>query len=308
VTATTLVNAVYINFANGNQSPIPWNNTNTIPQQDFVFSNFYDELGVPTNTGMTVTRNFDGLYSAGVQTGNTTGIYPDAVMFDSYGLFPGDSASLRVTNLNESMVYNFTFFGSTTTWGDVNTSFTINGLSALLNTSVNSTGTVTIYGVHPDANGNVDVNVAPGTLTSQFGLLGAMIMQGYTAPATGAAPATPVSTQVTTGIMSAAAPVSIMAAPQLLTTSQEASVYPNPFKESFALVIPAETGDNVDVLVYDANGKVVYGTKLSNLTQGDNTVLVNANANFAKAGVYFARIVYLNRIAAKEQVLKLIRQ
>ena len=127
VTATTLVNQVYINYANGNQSPIPWNNTNTNPQQGWIWNNLYDELGVPTNTGMTITRNFDGLYSAGVQTGDDSGVYPDKVMFDSYGLFPGDSAALKITGLNLSQVYNFTFFGSTTVWGDVNTSFTING-------------------------------------------------------------------------------------------------------------------------------------------------------------------------------------
>jgi large repetitive protein len=309
VAGTTLVNAVYINFANGNQSPIPWNNTNTIPQQDFVFSNFYDELGVPTNTGMVVTRNFDGLYSAGVQTGNNSGIYPDAVMFDSYGLFPGDSASLRVTNLNESMVYNFTFFGSTTVWGDVNTSFTINGQTTLLNTSVNSTGTVTIYGVHPDGNGNVDINVAPGTLTSQFGLLGAMVMQGYSLPAGGSsAPALPMSAGVTPGVQGAVVPVSIVAAPQSLTTNEEPSAYPNPFTQSFTLVIPAEAGDNVEVIVYDASGKIVYGNKLSNMMQGDNTMVVNANSSFAKTGAYFAKIIYLNRGSAKEKIIKLLKQ
>ena len=88
-TATTLVDQIYINFANGNQGGLPWFNTNAIPQQGYTWNNLYDELGLPVNTNMMITRVFDGLYSAGVQTGNNSGIFPDKVMFDSYGSVPG---------------------------------------------------------------------------------------------------------------------------------------------------------------------------------------------------------------------------
>ena len=307
--ATTLVNAVYINFANGNQSPIPWNNTNTTPQQDYEWDNFYDELGVPTNTGMVVTENFDGLYSAGVQTGNNSGIFPDKVMFDSYGLFPGNTGALKVTGLNLSQVYDFSFFGSTTVWGDVNTTYTINGQSAMLNTSVNSTATVTLYGIHPDENGEVNIVVTPGTAFSQFGLLGAMIVQGYTPPA-GGAPAVPVSTLVIpNGRTSQGAVLANVAAGEdSVLRSKQVRAYPNPFRESFTLVVPAERGDNVEVLLYDMAGRLVYGNKFSNLNEGDNNLTIRSDRSIGHTGVYFVRVVYLNKESKMEKVIRMIKQ
>ena len=67
----------------------------------------------------------------------------------------------------------------------------------MLNTSVNSTGTVTLYGIQPDANGEVTIGVAPGTSTSQFGLLGSLVVGGYNAPTSSSAPSVPVVTHAT---------------------------------------------------------------------------------------------------------------
>jgi hypothetical protein len=257
---------------------------------------------------MVVTQNFDGLYSAGVQTGNNSGIFPDKVMFDSYGLFPGNTGAVKVTGLNLSQVYNFSFFGSTTVWGDVNTAYTINGQSAMLNTSVNSTATVTLYGIHPDENGEVNIVVTPGTPFSQFGLLGAMIVQGYTPPAAGA-PAVPVSTQIIPNGRTAQGAVLgniTSAGGDSLLRSKEVRAYPNPFRESFTLVVPAERGDNVEVLLYDLAGRLVYGNKFSNLNEGDNNLTIRSD--HGSTGIYLVRVVYLNKESKMEKVIRMIKQ
>ena len=53
------------------------------------------------------------------------------------------------------MNYDFTFFASSRAYGDVNIAYTVNGKTCLLNTSLNTTGTVTIYGIVPDENGEI---------------------------------------------------------------------------------------------------------------------------------------------------------
>jgi len=280
--------------------------TRVVPQQGYTWNNLYDELGLPVNTNMAITRVFDGLYSAGVQTGNNSGIFPDKVMFDSYGLFPGDSAALKIGGLNLSQVYNFTFFGSTTVWGDVNTSFTINGRSALLNTSVNSTGTVTLYGVVPDANGEVSIGVAPGTSTSQFGLLGALIVGGYNSPVSGQAPAVPGNTRaVSTARGNSGA---LFAQTDTTAALQELKAFPNPFTQGFTLVVPAKAGSTIQVLIYDVSGRVIYGNKFSNLNEGDNYLPISTNVNFAGSGVYFVRVIYPENGIFSNKVIKLIKK
>ena len=89
------------------------------------------------------------------------------------------------------MKYDFTFYASSQAYGDVNVAYTINGKTTLLNASLNVNGTQTIYGVTPDAYGNVNITVAPGTSTSQFGLIGALIIGGYTPSSSDVIPALP---------------------------------------------------------------------------------------------------------------------
>jgi predicted esterase len=304
VSATTYSLNIYVNYANTNVAPLPWFNTQTNPQQDYVWSNIYDATGMPTNANMVITQNFAGLYSAGMQTG--TGIYPDKVMFDSYGLFPGETGKLKFTGLNMSQTYDFTFFGSTTVWGDVNTAYTINGKSVLLNTSVNSTGTLTLYGIHPDEDGEVEIVVTPGTPTSQFGLLGACEVHGYNAPASSAMPTVPGGSQGL--IVSAARSVTAIETDQTEEVKEIGvlGAYPNPFKQGFVLSVPAVANDKVDVQIFDVTGRTVYQKLFSGLHQGANTLKVESGNNMTKAGVYMVRVTYVNSSVSK--VIKIEKQ
>ena len=103
-------------------------------------------------------------------------------MSQSYGLFPGQSAYLKLSGLNLNMHYDLTFFASSRAYGDVNVAYTVNGKTVLLDASLNTSGTVTIYGIVPDENGKIMITVAPGTPLSQFSLIGAFIEQAYSEP------------------------------------------------------------------------------------------------------------------------------
>ena len=114
-------------------------------------------------------------------------------MIDSYGLYPGQTGVFQITGLNIGMKYDFTFFASSLAQGDVNVAYTINGVTTILNASLNVNGTQTIYGITPDNYGNVSISVSAASLTSQFGLIGALVIGGYTPSVSNVVPTLPAS-------------------------------------------------------------------------------------------------------------------
>ena len=301
VTATTYGYSIYLNFTNTNQAPSPWNNLNAIPQEGYTWNNFTDETGAPSSTGMQVTNTWAGLYSAGMSTGNNSGIFPDNVMIDSYGLFPGQTGTLKATGLNISMKYDFTFFASSQAYGDVTVAYTINGKTVLLNTSLNTKGLVTIYGVTPDENGEVNISVAPGTTTSQFGLIGGLIIQGFNAPLT-SAPSAP-NSFVSQAIASSGTTQESATAQKM--DNAKVSAYPNPFTGSFTLSVSGLNNENIQVEMYNISGKLVYQNKFINLNKGENTLRIQPFTSLS-SGVYIVRVIYQNQNISK--VLKIMKQ
>ncbi len=148
--ANTLTYAVYVNFNNVYKALAPWNNLNTIPQFGYVWNNLKDETNTTTSLSMTQTNTWSGLYGNGINTGSNTGVYPDNVMRESYGLFPGAIGKFKVTGLNVGLKYDFTFFASANDYSDVTVAYTIGNKTSLFNASLNKTGTITMYNIVAD--------------------------------------------------------------------------------------------------------------------------------------------------------------
>lgn len=310
VNATTYAYAVYINYANANQAASPWNNTNSNPQQDYLWSNLYDEAGVQTNLSMVVTKNFDGLYGAGMNTGTNTGVVPDNVMKDSYGLFPGNTAKLKFPGLNLSLKYDLTFFASSNLWGDVNTAYTVNGKTVMLDASVNTTGTVTMYDVQPDENGEINLLIAPGTPASQFGLIGGLIIQGHAVPQADSMIQTP-APQGKGYLITTLNQTSDTAASNTATIPNtelsEPAAYPSPFSDYFTLVIPVQSErEEIKASVFNATGQLVYSNQFRNLQKGNNYISITSNQQMMTSGIYLVKIEYTNM--KKSKVLKLLKK
>jgi hypothetical protein len=297
VSASTYSYSVYLNYTASNDAPLPWNNTDAIPQIGYAWNNFFDEKGMTTSTGMQLLTNWAGLYTAGMNPLNNSGVVPDTVMIDSYGLFPGQTAIFQITGLNIGMKYNFTFFGSSQAYGDVNVAYTINGVTTLLNTSLNVNGTQTIYGVTPANNGNVTISVAAGTSTSQFGLIGALIIGAYTPSVSTVIPSLPAQslqsqqTQGTTNAIATAA-------------DKEIRAFPNPYHDNFTLLVPSKSNGRVEVMLYDITGKLVYKNEFENVQKGTNVFSIETGSNLA-AGIY--TVVVINA-EGKTRTFKLVRQ
>ncbi len=290
VTASTYAYSVYVNYTTSNDAKLPWNNTDAIPQAGYAWNNFFDETGITTSTGMQLLNNWAGLYNAGMNPLNNSGVVPDTVMIDSYGLFPGQTAVFQITGLNLGMKYDFTFFSSSQAYGDVNVAYTINGVITLLNASLNINGTQTIYGVTPDGYGNVTISVAAGTSTSQFGLIGALIMKGYTPSASKTIPSLG-----TSGMQNPFAGKENKSedktGKQTVETATMISAYPNPFHDYFTLSVPSQNQtDKIEVVMFDMQGKIVYENNFGNVHEGNNTLRIETGSKLS-AGMYTVEII-----------------
>jgi hypothetical protein len=153
-----------------------------------------------------------------------------------------------------------------------------------------------MYGVTPDENGEVNISVAPGTATSQFGLIGAMIIQGYN-ESTATIPTLSQSGGSTQTAQKATLPIA--------NNSIELNAYPNPFRAGFNLSVTSTKADDIIVQLFDINGRQVYQNKFGNAMAGTNTFRIEMN-NALPTGIYIAKIIFKNQNTIK--TLKLLKQ
>jgi fibronectin type 3 domain-containing protein len=295
---------IYLSYSVPNVAPAPWNNIGIQPTLGQVWYNFFDANGNVTNTGQVQTGTWGGEYGGGMQTGNNSGVVPDAVMLSSYGLFPGTTGAVQLTGLDLNMTYDLTFFGSANLGGDNNATYTANGGQAVLNATLNETGEVTIFHVSPDVHGNINITCTPSDPQSQFGLMNAVILQAHSLAPSGNTPTVPAgATTITTALNGTALALVNTDSSQ---TTKPLNAYPNPFHDQFTLQVPAETmNENVVVTIFDVSGKALYQKEFDNLTQGNNYLLIAPMAA-QHDGVYFVRVLYSDKKTVK--IIKMLRQ
>ncbi|MGN6211870.1 fibronectin type III domain-containing protein [Parafilimonas sp.] len=304
VAAATYAQVIYVNFTFQNQANVPWNNTLALPEDGLVWNNLLDDSGIPSSISLQQTGIFAGIYAPGMNTGNNSGVFPDKVLADSYGLFTGQSATMKVTGLNVNLTYDFTFFASSQAGGDVNSSYMVNGKKAVLNASLNTKGTITVYNVQPDENGEAVITIAPNTLTSQFGLLGALLIKEH--EASGNAPSTEHTSASATPIaaINKTAGTSSLQAADIITGNKVAA-YPNPFVNDFTVDLSLTKPDNIRLELYAINGLLILNKNIGNLPEGKHSFKIKPDASI-KPGTYILKILYRDANAAS--YFKLLKQ
>ncbi|MBN9384775.1 MAG: fibronectin type III domain-containing protein [Chitinophagaceae bacterium] len=302
----TYSSQLWVSFSDGTLTPkpgAPWNVLNTPPQLNMVWNNFANDAGLTTNVGMVQTARWEGEYGGGVNTGNNSGIYPDNVIIQSYGMFAGETSNVTLTGLDLSKTYDFTFFASATGVFDATAYYTVNGSQPVyLNANLNTKGTITLYGVKPNADGTALVTItAYGQ--AQFALIGAMIVKGYT-PSVNGAPTPPVTSGATQ--LARAVTTAQMGTTNTSNTDdlKDLGAYPNPFGDYFMLSLPANDNDNVLITIMDVSGRPVHQQRLTGLYSGVNQVRVQP-AQALTPGVYFVRVIYVNR--NEQKTLRVIK-
>ncbi|MDP4260805.1 MAG: PA14 domain-containing protein, partial [Bacteroidota bacterium] len=190
---------VFVHFSDGSSGTVagsPWNNTAAVPVQNLAFPNLLDQNGANSGLALTITSPWQNVSPAngsntfGATTGNNSGVYPDAVLSSAY-YTDANNQTIRVSGMDTSTKYSFTFLGSrggvnddrTTVYSVTNTGGTS---SVSLQAANNTANTVSVNNVQPNADGTVLLTLARGT-NSSFGYLNALVIgkqfNDHTAPA-----------------------------------------------------------------------------------------------------------------------------
>ncbi|RYF65928.1 MAG: hypothetical protein EOO39_23960, partial [Cytophagaceae bacterium] len=179
VTETTDYYKVYVNM-NSNPADVsgtPWNNTNATPAVGTTWNNFNLDNATPSNVGMAITQSFSEVQPLGMNTTNNSGALPDNVLKKTFFVFPGVRGEFKLTGLNLTLRYNLSIYGSVISQGDATTAYTVNGVRYTHNASLNiGNGNITMYGLQPDANGQIIVSVERESTGSPGGYMAALIL------------------------------------------------------------------------------------------------------------------------------------
>ena len=189
----------YIHFSDGSAGTVgglPWNNTAAVPVQNLSFTNLKDQGGAVSGIRLTITSPWqnislpNGTNTYGVNTGNNSGVYPDAVLSSAY-YTDGAVQTFRVAGLDTSTKYNFTFLGSRGGVSDDRTTiYTVTGTAGSTSVSLqcanNSTNTVSVNNVRPNADSTLTITLAKGA-SAPYGYINALVIEkqfnDHTAPA-----------------------------------------------------------------------------------------------------------------------------
>lgn len=167
----TLRNPVRINFGN-ETSESGWNNVTSISASDNRVS-LTDSQGNQTGIAIRVSKSFGGINTNGPTSTSTSLDMPSSVSSSSFwgntgaafsGVVTG-ATELTVSSLNKSQSYTFTFFSSRTASDNREVQFTVTGAETdvqKLNSSGNTSATVTTKAIAPDSEGRVVIRLTSG--------------------------------------------------------------------------------------------------------------------------------------------------
>ncbi len=157
-----------------------WNNVTDqrAGQAGSKVENAIDTEGNATGLRLEITHSFTGINANGAISPLS---YPETAQNDSIYVQTGTSA-VRVSGLNPTQTYQFTFFASRAGSGDRTTFYKINGTSVALNATNNTSATVSLNDVQPDASGAIDLHVWNGP-SATYGYLGVLTISTAGPPA-----------------------------------------------------------------------------------------------------------------------------
>ncbi|HYE53355.1 MAG TPA: T9SS type A sorting domain-containing protein, partial [Chitinophagaceae bacterium] len=286
-----------------------WNNFNANPDVDRSIADIKNDVNVSTGLTMTITRQFNGQYDAGMQTGS--GIYPDNVMRSNYWLDRTQLGQFRVTGLNHSKRYRFGFFGSAGPgWdGDYTSTYTIGNRTVYLNAHRNDSKTVFIGDVVPDANGEVLLNLST-TAEAAFGFTAAIIIQSYDDPVGGTVENRTNKSDdelIVADDKAAEGRTSVVAqAPAVEDEMKNIRVlaYPNPFTNNLKIdFYNSSVANQVSVDIVDMSGRLVLRKDAGKVPMGMNTMRLDVGTAVAP-GMYIVRLTINGKVVNTSKLVK----
>lgn len=175
------ISTYYVNFNQVLPVSSPWNNFNSAPAAGTTIANIKDEAGTASGISVTLVDAWDNANEVGATTGNNSGVYPDDVMKTAYFTNTTTAKRIRVSGLSTvaGVKYNLVFFASRGGVSDNRTTiYSYNGQSVSLNAASNTTNTVQLQGVVPNASGIIEFT-AQKDVAAPFGYINALVIQSY---------------------------------------------------------------------------------------------------------------------------------
>lgn len=286
----------------------PWNNTFASPSVEGVFDNLINQSGAVSGLSLELTRIFNGEFTAGVNTGNNSGIVPDKVLASNYWLDNTQVCQYKLSGLNHSRRYRVGFVGSSSNvgWfkGNYTATYTINGRTVYLNSWMNSSKVVYIDNVIPDATGSVYLDFST-TVAAQYGFNAGVIIQDYADP-DAVSGVVSNNSFITSGLEVEEAPEESLTA--RTTEARTSRLYPNPFTDFVNMDFSnTSANNNVSVEVYDLAGRLNYRKVFGKMPAGSNTLRISATDAGMTTGVYIITLSMNGKPVKANKVIRTSR-
>lgn len=175
------ITSYYVNFNQVLPVGSPWNSFNSAPVAGASVTNLKDDAGNTSSSSVVLIDGWDGANDVGATTGNNSGVFPDDVMKTAYFQGSASVQRIQITGLTTggSTKYNLVFFASRSNVNDNrNTTYSYNGQSVTLNAAGNTSNTVQLQGLVPDANGVIEFTAQKAS-GAAYGYIGALVIQSY---------------------------------------------------------------------------------------------------------------------------------
>lgn len=297
----TIQYSIDINLNDGSPGSLaaaPWNNTNELLTDGFVLSNMINSDYQRTGVNFQILQNFNGYDDFnGTNTGNNSGIVPDAVLKSFYYIQYGEVVRLKVTGLNKTLSYNFVFCSASTDASGGYTNYIIGDKTVFLDWKDNTSRSVQIN-TRPDETGSVEILV----ITSTFGTKG--YLNGFSIQAL---PATPGSGG-SSGRSIDAESENITVGNTVVKKESQIGIgtYPNPFVDDIMVDLDVKTKKpKLALLLRDGSGRVVYTKVIENVPAGHSQHQLKVNGRTMLPGAYYLQVI--NTLDGESSIIKLMK-
>ena len=170
--------AVYVRFKDDVNAPPIWNSITALSTP-----NLTDAGGNNSGIGFQLLTTEFNVFHDGPQTGDNSGVYPDAVLKNYYyfGIYGApETVSGKITGLDVAKTYSISFYAGSS-FGNVpdngTTTYTIGGQTVALYVQNNKQNTVSINNLHPDEDGSITFTMKKAADGTPVGYLNAFVIR-----------------------------------------------------------------------------------------------------------------------------------
>ncbi|MBW3544568.1 MAG: T9SS type A sorting domain-containing protein, partial [Bacteroidetes bacterium] len=298
------INANYNTDQNNTNAGAPWNNLDQDTKTDFIWSNLKDDDSEGTGISLKIIQNFDGNGDIGADA-NNSGIYPDQVIKSFYFTEAGRTAKLGISGLDDNLVYNFRFLGSSVFAGGENgvTEYRIGNKKRTLDVQDNISNTAVIRDVQPE-NGIVYLEMEAGAQESHFAEEGGTGRYGYlnslvieararqqeTLPAADPEdPEDPEEPEDPEDPENPEEPPVVTGVDQTLVPEKRVTIYPNPVQHELFIEYYATIAGPCYLQITDLMGRTIHTQELTAKANKNIWKLTLENRSM-KNGMYLLKI------------------